>query len=92
MTRRTFYKDPQDVVNYRNNWGKRRLPAGVTITSSVVTPGTGITLDTSSFTDRDTYYRISGGTLNEVYEVLNHVVCDNGEEWDWTTWIVIQSS
>ncbi len=88
---RHLYKDPDEVVTFQNNWRKNAaVPHGVSITASTFAVPTGITKVSDTFDSGNTYYTMSGGTLWATYELTNHVVLDNGEELDWTTYIHIR--
>lgn len=82
-----FSKDSDAVLDYRVDWSAW-LPEADTISASTWTADAGITIDSSSFTDTSTTVWLSGGTVTEVYNVVNHITTADGREEDQT--IIIQ--
>lgn len=79
-------KDPQAVADTGINWDANSFLANrsTTISTSTWAASTGLTVVTSSNTTTSTRVRISGGTEGARYELTNHVVLANGEEYDRT--------
>ena len=77
-------KDPDDVKDYEVDW-TNRLPSD-TITSSTwtVAIGTGLVIDSSSFTTMVTKVWVSGGSAGVTYELLNRVETAGGRIYDQT--------
>lgn len=71
-----FIKDPNAVLDYIWDWGKKWLGSD-TIVSSSVTVQTGLTKDSESNTTTTATVWLSGGTLGEDYEVVNRIVTAN---------------
>lgn len=70
------YVDPKtanEVLDYGFNWSSE-LEVGETITSSTWSAETGITIESSSYTDTETLVWLSGGTVNSTYKVTNLIV------------------
>lgn len=84
-----FTKDPNAVLDYQIDYS-RWLPAGDTITASSWLAESGLTVDTSSFTDTSTTVWLSGGTAGSTYDVRNHITTDDGRQDDRTLTIVVK--
>ena len=83
-------KDPEEILDYEIDWTKRL--AGDTIFSSTFTVPVGdAVVDTSSHTTTTATVWLSGGTLDETCEVLNHVVTAAGREMDQTVKLKIKA-
>ena len=65
---KTFIKDPQAVLDYQWDWSDW-LDSGDEISSYVITPDSGITVDSDSKTTEEVTVWLSGGTAGEFYEV-----------------------
>lgn len=89
----TFTKDPNDIADTGIDWDANDFLANrsTTISTSTWTPDAGLTVVTSSKTNTTTLVRISGGTAGTVYDLLNHVVLANGEEYDRTLKIDVRA-
>jgi hypothetical protein len=85
-----YLKDPQAVLDYTVDWSSW-LPSGDTIVTSTWTAQTGITIDSNSFTTTAATVWLSGGTLDASYNVVNHIVTDDGRAEDQTLVIKIES-
>lgn len=81
-------KDPQAIADYGCLWVDRL--DGDTISASSWTVPSGITRVTDSFTDTITTIWLSGGTVGERYEFVNHIVTAGGREWEKTVYIRIR--
>lgn len=66
-------KGPDEVLDYAANWGDW-LATGETITTSTWTTPAGITEDSESETNTVATIWLSGGTVDEDYEVANTIV------------------
>lgn len=82
-TRDTFNHDPDKVADYHAYWADelQRLD-GIIISASSWTVPAGLTMEDSSFTMNDATIRISGGTPGQRYRLVNHIVCNDGQEFD----------
>lgn len=90
----TFIHDPQAVLDYRWDWksstngysGTDWLGTDEIITSHTVTADSGITVDSSSLASAATAVVawLSGGTVGETYNVVCHIVTNQGREDDRT--------
>lgn len=78
-----FTKDPEAVLDYTLDWTKW-LPTGDFIVALSVTSESGLTVDSSSFTDTETTAWVSGGTAAASYLVTFHITTDGGREDDRT--------
>lgn len=81
--------DPQDKKDYTIDWADR-LAAAETISTSTWTVPAGITQTTPSPSNTTTTTTIwlTGGTAGVHYKITNHVVTNQGREYDWS--IVVQ--
>lgn len=77
MSVKTYRKDPGAIRQYGHRWLE-----GVDdpITASDWTAPAGITIDSESFTTVLALVQVSGGTLGEDYELINHVTFTSGQE------------
>jgi hypothetical protein len=83
-------KDPDEIRDFGVNWAPDI--GDQTIASSVWTVTVGdVVIDDDSKTDTTTTVRLSGGTLGETCELLNHIVLDNGEEPELTCKLKIRA-
>ena len=85
-------KDPDAVLDYGFNWnvsGDSWLGSDTISTSTWSVPN-GLTEVQSGHSDGTTYIRISGGTVGNVYSVVNHIVTADGLEDDRTLTIVCE--
>lgn len=79
----SYVKDPAAVLDYSINWTDW-LPDGDTITTSTWTADAGITMDSDSNTTTAATVWVSGGTVGESYNLVNHIVTADGREDDRT--------
>lgn len=91
-------KDPQDVKDYDVNWAPRLL-AGEQLSSAVWSiakrPGNDdslpLTINTSPYeTTGLSKVWLSGG-IKGTYQLLNHVVTNQGRQYDQTMELVVES-
>lgn len=80
---RTFYKDASDVLSYTMNWAST-LATSETISTSVMTPATGLTKDSESNTTTAATIWVSGGTDGTSYEVVNTITTNQGRTYQRT--------
>jgi len=87
----TFRKDPEAVLDYHVDWSDW---LGIdTIASSLWScSDSGITIDSDSTTATVTTVWLSGGTVDEEYEVVNHIVTSAGREEDKTLTIRMRNN
>lgn len=85
----TYYKDPSAVLDYEVDW-TAWLAASETITSHTVTAPAGITVDSSSLAGAVVTVWLSGGTVWERYDVVCHIVTNQGREDDRTLRVAVQ--
>lgn len=95
-----YQPDPDDVLDYTIDWraltngtgASDWLAAGETITASSWTVSAGITQTTPapSYTDDTTTIWLTGGTVNEVYRVTNHITTNQGRQTDYTITLAIR--
>lgn len=89
-TRERFTKTPDGVLDYKFAWAALTanlgssdwLESGDTITEATVTVPAGLTKDSQVLDDNDTSVVVwlSGGTLNESYEVRCHITTEQGRQ------------
>lgn len=85
----TFTKDPDAILDYRIDWSSW-LGSSDTISTSTWTVPSGITKDSDSKTTTVAVIWLSGGTLGDDYELVNHIVTADGREDDRTITIQIR--
>jgi len=74
-----YIKDPASIKDYGHTW---ELATGETITTSTWTVPTGITKDSDTNVGGVTTVWLSGGTAGATYWIGNHVVTNQGREYD----------
>lgn len=77
----SFLKDPGEVKDYAVDWAAH-LAASETITTSTWVVATGITEGTKSATTTKATIWLSGGIAGGEYRVTNHVVTNQGREFE----------
>lgn len=82
-------KDPDEVLDYVIDWTARL--AGDTIVTSTWEVPTGLTKGSDSATASTTTVWLSGGTLNERYEITNRIVTDGMRTYDQSVRLRIRS-
>jgi hypothetical protein len=83
-------KDPQEVRDYGIDWSGDIGAATIQSSAWAVVSGT-LTLVGNDFDDTTTTVRVSGGTLGQTCELLNHIVLSNGEEAELTCKLKIRA-
>ena len=66
-----YEKCPDEVLDYTLDWSS--LLGSETIASSVWTPPDGITVDSDAKTDTTTAVKVSGGTIDVRYNIVNKI-------------------
>lgn len=82
--------DPDDVADYVINW---TLDTGDIITAStwsIVDDSTGLTIQTTSFTDGTASVWLTGGTAGDNAKLLNHITTQGGRQFDQTVTLKIK--
>ena len=74
-------KDPDSILDYGFMWGDW-LDVGDIIVSSIWILPTGLTEDSSTFTDTTTTIWLRGGLLDEKYTVVNRITTQDGRTED----------
>ena len=85
-------KDPSADLDYAFNWRpdtKPWLEADETIASYIVTPDTGITVDSSTESDGKVTVWLSGGTAGINYKVACLITTSAGRTDERTIWIKV---
>lgn len=82
-------KDPDELLDYRVDWGARLLDD--VISASVWEVPAGISGSPQTFTDDTTTIWLSGGTLHETYSFVNRVQTTGGRVMDQTVRIKIKA-
>jgi hypothetical protein len=77
MARFNFEKDADAVLDWTFDWSEW-LHSGEVIVSSLITPDTGLTIDSSSHGDTSVVAWVSGGTPGNVYRVASRVTTSDG--------------
>jgi hypothetical protein len=89
-----FTKDAQDIADTGFDWDANDFLANRSTTISTSTwsvSDASLTIVTSSKTNTTTLVRLSAGTAGVLYDLTNHVVLANGEEYDRTIRVTIQA-
>lgn len=76
-----YVKDPSEVKDYAIDWSAH-LADSETITTSSWVVATGLTKDSDSATTTTTTVWLSGGTAGVPYRATNHVVTNQGREFE----------
>jgi hypothetical protein len=84
-----FVKDPGEVKDYAIDW-TAHLATSETITTSTWVVATGITKDSDSTTTTVATIWLSGGSEGTEYRVTNHVVTDQGREFERSFTVNVQ--
>jgi hypothetical protein len=83
-------KDPEEVLDYTLDWFKR-LGTSDVITSSVwAVDGTGLIIDSDTFSTTQTTLWLSAGVLDASYLLTNHIVTEGGREMEQSVKIRIK--
>jgi len=83
-----YFKEATAILDYgidHSDWLDGR-----TISTSVWTVPTGITKVSESNSTTQTFIKLSGGTWTASYEILNHIVANDGNEQDQSFTVRIQ--
>lgn len=92
-TTSTYTKDPDEERDFGIDWAKPLAGLGSdTITASTWTVPDGIEKTDEAHTATTTTVWLDGGTVGEVYEVLNRVVTAGGRTLDHTLRFHIRGS
>ena len=78
MVEETFTKDSNAVLDYSFDWATEWLASGETISSHVITVGTGLTKDSDSENGGIVTVWLSGGTAGVNYPVACKIVTSAG--------------
>lgn len=73
----SWAKDPQDVLDFTIDYFTLGWLGSDTIVTSTWTVPTGITKVLDTKTTTTTTIWLSGGTVGETYQVINHIVTDS---------------
>lgn len=84
----TYSKEPDAILDFEINWTD--WLAGRTITNSTWTAPAGITIQSSSNNATIAGVKLSGGTWAQNYELVNHIVTNDGLQQDGSITIKIQ--
>lgn len=82
-------KDPDEVLDYQINWTAR--VDDDTIATSTWIVDDGITQDSDTFSDSATTIWLSGGTVGELYSLVNRITTTGGRTMDQTVHIKIKA-
>ena len=92
------FKDPDELDDYKLDWTARLAPDSDDISTSawsIVTDMTGdpspLAIETESFTLSSTTVWLSGGTIGNTYQLLNHVVTTGGRVLEQTVQLKVKS-
>jgi hypothetical protein len=84
----TYIKDPDAVLDYGFDWSDW-LAVGETIATSTWTFPAGITQDSANNSTTSTGVWVSGGTVGQTYEIVNHIITSAGRKDDRTLMILV---
>jgi len=81
---KTFYKDPDAVLDYKFDWAAWLADASPddTISTSTLTVDSGLTKDSDTNDTTEAIVWLSGGTAGNTYRVTNSIVTAAGREQD----------
>lgn len=82
-------KDPDEVLDYAIDW-KSRLAGDAIVSSTWIVPD-GLTQDQASVSGSRTTIWLSGGVVNQVYNVLNRITTVGGRTMDQTVPLTVKS-
>jgi len=91
MSCKTFFKDPDAILDYSVDWGKLWLPAGDSISSSTWIVPTPLVVDEEYFDSRVTTVWISGGVNRNTYSITNRIETTQGRVDDRTFKLVVRN-
>jgi hypothetical protein len=83
-----FTKDPDEVADYRVDWGTFLGTDSDTIVTGTFSADAGITIDSEEMTSTSMDVWLSGGTDKEDYEIANRITTLGSRTWERT--ILIQ--
>lgn len=82
-----FTKDPDAVLDYQWDWSEW-LAVGETIASAVITVPVGLTLDSQDDADTTITAWLSGGTVDEGYQVTCSITTNDGRTDDRSIYLI----
>jgi len=85
---KTFYKDPDAILDYQIDWSDW-LASSETISTSTWTVASGITEDSDAKTDTTTKIWLSGGTANTKYKITNRIVTNQSRTDDRSFYVYV---
>ena len=88
MAIETFIKDPDAVLDYAMDWSDW-LGDSETISSHTVTVDDGLTKDSDSESDGIVTIWLSGGTVNNTYNVVVHITTSDSRTDDRTFRVMV---
>ncbi|RWB66560.1 hypothetical protein [Mesorhizobium sp.] len=77
------FKDPQEIRDFGIDWAAAIGTKTITASTWSVVAGT-VVIDSDDHTTTNTTVRLSGGTVGETCQLLNHVTLSDGEEYEQT--------
>lgn len=87
----SFFKDPAAVLDYDWDWTSWLTAASDTIASHTVTAPAGLTVEADEENDGIVTGWLSGGSLDESYDVVCQIVTTGGRTDERTITIVIRN-
>lgn len=85
-------KDPNEVKDFKQDWGSKRLQDGETLLSSLWIVPDGITKDSDTHDDTTATIWLSGGELSKRYALTNRVTTSGGRTYDDTIHIDVRDA
>lgn len=79
---KTYIKDPNSVLDYKNDWSIWLGSDTITTSTWVIPPGVTKNSDTNDTTTTTIW--LSGGSLDTNYEILNRIITAGGRTADRT--------
>ena len=86
----TILKDPNAVLDYTFDWTEWLDDLTDTIASRVVTPGTGLTLDSDAIAGKKVIAWVSGGTAGTTYTLACRITTAGGRTDERTIYIKVK--
>lgn len=85
-------KDPEEVLDYQYDWSQRLKDDEIIAAATCTVVVGGAVVDSTTFTPQGVVtVWVSGGTLGEVCQVLNHITTSAGREYEATARLRIRA-
>lgn len=85
----TFKKADQEVLDFGIDWSDLMTDEGLTISTSTWSVPAGIVSESDSFSGTATTITLSGGTVGEVYKLVNYITTSGVPTFERTFFVFI---